>query len=530
MAPRAVTEIAPFARRIAAGLCAAALALPLSQDVVARPRAVRHAAIEFPHRPPRPWPLEFPNAQYLPLSWSEVDGWADDDQLSAFKTFRVSCQPISAERGEPSAPKTLGTSLREPCRAARNADVKTPTDARTFFERNFVPLQISKLGEADGFVTGYYEPVLEGSKTPTDVFNVPVYRRPSNLFIRGVKQDGPAPNGGKVFRKIGRRKLVPYYERAEIEDGAIAGRGLEICYLKDQTELLFMQIQGSGRIKLTDGKTLRVNYDAHNGQPYTPVGRILIERNIIPREEMSMQRIREWMEANPDGAQELRRQNKSYVFFREVKLNDNDEAVGGEGVALTPQRSIAVDHALHLYGTPFFITGKLPLESEKSPTPFHHLMIAQDTGSAITGPARADLYFGAGPDAARVAGRLRNNIRFAILVPKALDPSPGARHIGLPAPRPSETIAKLFPPKPPAPQVTTAAAGPPTPQLPVPSGQASTDSKAATADKSAQPATTAPAADKPAVATDVATVVPLPQARPALAPERTRGSRRRHRG
>jgi membrane-bound lytic murein transglycosylase A len=490
-------------RRIAAALCAAALALPLSQDVMARPRAGRHAAIEFPHHPPRPWPLEFPNAQYLALNWSEVDGWADDDLLPAFKTFRVSCQPIAGERGAPSSPRTLGTSLREPCHAARNADVKTSADARTFFERHFVPLQISKLGETDGFVTGYYEPVLEGSKTLTEVFNVPVYRRPSNLFIRGVKQGGPAPNGGKVFRKIGRRKLVPYYERAEIEDGALAGRGLEICYLKDQTDLLFMQIQGSGRIKLTDGTTLRLNYDAHNGQPYTPVGRILIERNIVPREEMSMQRIREWMEANPDGAKELRRQNKSYVFFREVKLNDNDEAIGGQGVPLTPERSIAVDRSLHLYGTPFFISGKLPIESEKSPTPFHRLMIAQDTGSAITGPARADLYFGAGPDAARIAGRLKNNIRFAILVPKALDPSPGARRAGLPEPRPSETIAKLFPPKPPAAQAAAPTAAQPTPTVP-------------TTEKSAT--------------TNVATAVPLPQARPALAPEKIRHFRRRHRG
>lgn len=474
---------------------------------MARPRAIRHSAVEFPHHPPRPWPLEFPDAQYLALSWSEVDGWADDDLLPAFKTFRVSCQPIAGERGALVSPRTLGTSLREPCRVARNADIKTSADARAFFERNFVPLQISKLGETDGFVTGYYEPVLEGSKTPTDIFNVPVYRRPSNLFIRGVKQGGPAPNGGKVFRKIGRRKLVPYYERAEIEDGAIAGRGLEICYLKNQTDLLFMQIQGSGRIKLTDGTTLRVNYDAHNGQPYTPVGRILIERNIIPREEMSMQRIREWMEANPDGANELRRQNKSYVFFREVKLNDDDEAIGGQGVPLTPQRSIAVDHSLHLYGTPFFITGKLPLESEKSPTPFHHLMIAQDTGSAITGPARADLYFGAGHDAARVAGRLKNNIRFAILVPKALDPSPGARRMGLPAPRPSETIAKLFPPKPPDAQTAAVANGAPA---------------------NAPPAASTPGAS--AAATSVATAVPLPQARPSVVTDKPRGLRRRHRG
>ena len=204
------------------------------------------------------------------------------------------------------------------------------------------------------------------------------------------------PNKGQVFRKIGRRKLVPYYDRAEIEDGAIAGRGLEICWLKDQTDLLFTQIQGSARVLLEDGSTVRINYDAHNGYPYTAVGRILIERNIIPRDQMSMQKIREWMEQNPDGAKELRRQNRSYVFFREVQLSDKDEAVGAQGVPLTPGRSIAVDKALHVYGTPFFIEGELPIESAQSKTPFRRLMIAQDTGSAIVGPARADLYFGAG--------------------------------------------------------------------------------------------------------------------------------------
>ena len=145
-------------------------------------------------------------------------------------------------------------------------------------------MQISRLGEDEGFVTGYYEPVIDGSRTQTDVYTVPVYRRPSNLFVRGKKQsDSGLPNKGEVFRKIGRRKLVPYYDRAEIEDGAIAGRGLEICWLKSQTDLLFTQIQGSARVRLEDGSTIRINYDAHNGYPYTPVGRILIDRGIIPQ-------------------------------------------------------------------------------------------------------------------------------------------------------------------------------------------------------------------------------------------------------
>jgi membrane-bound lytic murein transglycosylase A len=307
-------------------------------------------------------------------------------------------------------------------------------------------LRISRLGEPDGFVTGYYEPVLEGSRTQTDVYNVPVYRRPSNLFVRGFKQDSASlPNKGPVYRKIGRRKLVPYYDRGEIEDGAIAGRGLEICWLKDPTDLLFAQIQGSARIRLDDGSTVRINYDAYNGFPYTAVGRILIERGIIPKEEMSMQRIRDWMAQNPDGAKELRRQNRSYIFFREVNLSDKDEAVGAQGVPLTAGRSIAVDKSLHVYGTPFFIEGELPIETEKSKTPFHRLMIAQDTGSAIVGPARADLYFGAGHEAGRVSGRLRHNMHFVMLVPKSLDPVARGARLPIPDARPSEKIARLFP-------------------------------------------------------------------------------------
>jgi membrane-bound lytic murein transglycosylase A len=325
--------------------------------------------------------------------------------------------------------------------------------------------------------------------------------------VRGFNQSSVGlPNGGKVYRKIGRRKLVPYYDRAEIEDGAIEGRGLEICWLRDQTDLLFSQIQGSARVLLQDGSTLRINYDAHNGYPYTAVGRILIERNIIPREQMSMQKIREWMVQNPDGANELRRQNKSYVFFREVQLSDNDEAVGAQGVPLTPGRSIAVDKALHVYGTPFFIEGELPIESERSKTPFGRLMIAQDTGSAIVGPARADLYFGAGAEAGRVAGRLRHNARFVILIPKSLDPAARGRKMPVPDARPSEKIAKLFPQGGPLKDQPKAAAGGKEPA------------------KSAAPAAQATIAQAP-----IAKPVPLPEARPKIAPARETRRYRHHR-
>jgi membrane-bound lytic murein transglycosylase A len=477
-----------------------------------------HAPLAEPRHlpyPPLEWPLEISGSQYAPVAWADIAGWGEDDHLQAYKAFRLSCKPISAQQTPPADPKALGISLRDPCRAARASDISDGAKAKAFFEENFRPLRISRIGEDAGFVTGYYEPVLDGSRTQTDVYTVPVYRRPSNLFVRGFKQDAPSlPNKGQVFRKIGRRKLVPYYDRAEIEDGAIAGRGLEICWLKNQTDLLFAQIQGSARVRLEDGSTVRINYDAHNGYPYTAVGRVLIDRGIIPKEQMSMQKIREWMEQNPDGANEVRRQNRSYVFFREVPLSEKDEAVGAQGVPLTPGRSIAVDSALHVYGTPFFIEGELPIETVQSKTPFHRLMIAQDTGSAIIGPARADLYFGAGADAGKVSGRLRHNMRFVILVPKSLDPMARGRKMPVPDPRPSEKTAKLFPQLDPL-KDQKAAAKPAEPS-------ATPGAKGAVS--AAQPATSVAQAS----ATQAAVVkpVPLPEARPKIQPSR---EVRRHR-
>jgi membrane-bound lytic murein transglycosylase A len=497
LAPEA--RIKAAVKNCATALCAGAVALlsfSLGADAARRHHhsSVRPEAAATPLRalpyPQLALPFEIPGAQYLPLAWSDVTGWNDDDHVAAYKAFRASCKSIAAQPPPVVEPKALGGSLSEPCRIAKSLDLADEAKAKAFFEEHFSPLRISRLGELDGFVTGYYEPVLDGSHTQTDVYNVPVYRRPSNLFVRGFKQDAASlPNKGPVYRKIGRRKLVPYYDRGEIEDGAIAGRGLELCWLKDPTDLLFAQIQGSARIKFEDGSTIRINYDAYNGYSYTAVGRILIERGIIPREEMSMQKIRDWMAQNPDGAKELRRQNRSYIFFRQVNLSDKDEAIGAQGIPLTAGRSIAVDKSLHVYGTPFFIQGELPIDSERSKTPFHRLMIAQDTGSAIIGPARADLYFGAGHEAGRVSGRLRHNMHFVMLVPKSLDPIARGYKLPVPDPRPSERIAKLFPQTDPAKDKPAGAATPAVPQ--------------------AKDATVA-----------VASPVPLPEPRPVIKPVR----------
>jgi membrane-bound lytic murein transglycosylase A len=391
--------------------------------------------------------LNFPNTQYEPVQWSDLDGWTIDDHATAFATFLTSCKAIGT-KSRPGRDTTTITVpiLRDICQRARAAIPLDEDGARKFFEDNFRPLRITKLGDTEGFLTGYYEPIIDGSRVPTAEFTAPLYRRPPNLVVSGRRKlgDNFPSKGVTVGRRVGRRKIVPFYDRGEIEAGALDGWHLEICYLRDQMDVLFAQIQGSARIRLEDGTILRVNYDSHNGWPYTPVGRVLIDRKLVPKEEMSMQRIREWMLANPDQAQELRRQNKSYVFFRITDLSEQDEAVGGEGVPLMAGRSIAVDRSLHAYGTPFFIEADLPIANSKTPVKFHRLVIAQDTGSAIVGPARADIYFGAGDEAAQMAGRIRNPGTFVMLVPRVLDPVEAARDTPLPLPRPADLgIAKL---------------------------------------------------------------------------------------
>jgi membrane-bound lytic murein transglycosylase A len=288
---------------------------------------------------------------------------------------------------------------------------------------------------------------------------------------------------------------VPYYTRGEIENGALDGWHLEICWLRSQVDVLFAQIQGSARIRLEDGSILRVNYDSYNGWPYTPVGRVLIDRGIMTKDEVSMQRIRDWMEANPDQAKAIEQENKSYVFFAITNLSNEDEAVGGEGVPLVPGRSIAIDRALHVYGTPFFIQADLPIANDKAATKFRRLVVAQDTGSAIVGTARADIYFGAGDEAARIAGRIKNPGRFVMLLPRGLDPVEAGRNMPLPLARPK-------PIKVAEPDASTAAvpaeAAPAADEIPLPEEKPATE--------------TLPAAAPGPV--DPTTAVPLPMAKP----------------
>jgi membrane-bound lytic murein transglycosylase A len=386
-------------------------------------------------------PLKIADTQLEPVSWTALDGWAADDHVAAFSAFLKSCAPFFKSK-EPHEGRPIHTALWQVCRRAAPLRPTSAAEAQAFFEENFRPVSIARIGEAKGLLTGYFEPVVDGSRFPNPEFHTPLYRRPPDLLVAG-RSVGKAevPNRGTINRRNAQNELVPYYDRAAIENGALDGQHLEICWVRDPFEALSIQIQGSARVRLEDGTMLRLNYDAHNGHPYAAVGRILIEQYGIPPEQMSMERIRQWMQANPELASKVRQSNASFVFFRITGLTDQGEAVGAQGVPLSPGRSIAVDK-LHVYGTPFFIQADLPIDSDKATTKFRRLMIAQDTGSAINGPARADLYWGAGDIAGRIAGRIRQQGQFVMLLPRELDMLEAGKRTPLPVPKPTLALAK----------------------------------------------------------------------------------------
>ena len=382
-------------------------------------------------------PLKFAGSQLEPLKWSELAGWATDDHLAAFAAYEAGCRAARKRpRGDDHA--QISGALGNVCRKALALQPKDSDTARAFFEQNFQPVRIARLGEGGGLVTGYYEPIVAGSRFPSPEFSVPIYRRPRDLVADGYKQGSTAfPNkGGRIGRRTEGNDLVPYHDRGAIEAGALDGQKLEICWIKDPLDLVAIQIEGSARVILEDGTPLRISYDSHNGYSYNSIERALVERNLMSRPEMSRERIRAWMVAHPEEAAKVRAVNRAYMFFRVTGLTNDGEPVGAQGVPLTPGRSIAVDR-VHEYGTPFFIEGNLPVESAKPAAPFGRLTIAQDTGSAIVGPARADLYLGAGDEAGRIAGRIKHRGRFSMLVPRELDLAAAASELPLPVPKPN---------------------------------------------------------------------------------------------
>jgi membrane-bound lytic murein transglycosylase A len=371
------------------------------------------------------------NAQVEPLAFAALEGWKDDDHVAAFEAYLKSCGAIlQGDKAMRKARPFFG-GLFNACEKAVALGTPEREQARKFFEDNFKPVRIAPHGQTDGFFTGYYETEVEGSPIPTDEFKVPLYAAPEAAVKK--KQS-------KVFAN---------FSRTDIEDGALEGKKLEICWVKNPIDAFFAQIQGSTRVKLDGGKLMRLNYIASNGQPYYPVGKWLIDKGIISKEEMTMDKIRDWMEANPEEGKELRRKNRSFVFFQEINLAENDECIGAQGIPLTPGRSLAVDKNIHIYGTPVWIDAEFPIASEKPETKFRRLMFAQDTGSAIVGPARADIYWGHGEEISHIAGRVKHFGKFVMLVPQDVavtgSPPPANNDIPLPRPRPIDINADATP-------------------------------------------------------------------------------------
>ena len=270
-------------------------------------------------------------------------------------------------------------------------------------------------------MTGYYEPVIAGSRKPTAKFSTPIYNRPPDLMSlveesqRGAK-DGTLTHGRKTATRA-----EPFATRAEIEQGSLKGRGLEMMYLADPVDAFFLQIQGSGRIKLPDGSMVRVSYDGKNGHPYTSIGRYLIDTGLFPADKMSLKTLGEWLKADSDRGRRVMWQNKSYVFFRELKGNEAGSALGVLHIPLTTGRSLAVDAGVHAIGTPVYVSAPA-LTHATEPGGFHRLMVAQDVGSAIKGPERGDIYFGTGDAAGRLAGVTKHPGTFFVLLPVAIAP------------------------------------------------------------------------------------------------------------
>jgi membrane-bound lytic murein transglycosylase A len=330
------------------------------------------------------------------VSFAEIPGWRDDDPAAALPALRKSC------------PK-LGDEWRAACAALVNV---SDVEARGYFERWFEPSRITDRGNPDGLITGYYEPELHGSRTPSARYRVPLYRLPDDVVSVDLGLFRPALKGERIAGRVENGRLVPYADRAAIDRGALAGRGLEIVWVDDPIDAFFLHIQGSGRVILDDGSEMRVGYAGVNGRFYTAIGRELAKDGAMKVEDVTMQAIRSWLMSHPAEAEAMMARNQSYVFFRVLS---GEGPLGAEGVTLSPGRSIAVDPKFIPLGAPVFVSTSDPLDPDK---PLRRLTVAQDTGGAIRGAVRADLFWGPGADAADRAGKMKGRGTLYLLLPK----------------------------------------------------------------------------------------------------------------
>jgi membrane-bound lytic murein transglycosylase A len=358
--------------------------------------------------------------------FAALPGWSTDHTAEALPAWRRTCErllrvPDGAPVGRDGLAGTAGD-WQPACRAMPPLDADDDT-ARAYFERWFVPTRVTGGGDEPGLFTGYYEPELHGSRTRHGRYTVPLYPRPADL----VTTDAGGPSHPRRVGRLVRGHLRAYYSRAQIAAGVLARRTRALVWVDDRVDAFFLEIQGSGRIVFEDGTAMHLNYAGANGQPYVALGRVLIARGALERSQVSLQTIRAWLLAHPREAQAVMNQNPSYVFFR---VSDVDGALGSEGVVLTPGRSLAVDTHFVPLGAPLFLD-IAPLEGVGA---IQRLVVAQDTGGAIRGVVRGDVFWGAGPEAYDRAGRMRQAGRYWILAPRSVTFAGGAASADAQAP------------------------------------------------------------------------------------------------
>jgi membrane-bound lytic murein transglycosylase A len=348
-----------------------------------------------------------------------LPGWNNDTPSAALPSFAASC-------GELIARPESASIWRTACAAALSVAARDDAGARTFFEAQFTPYRVLAADGSDvGRVTGYYEPLLRGSRVRTERYRNPLYEAPDDLLSIELGAVFPALKNERVRGRLDGKRIVPYWSRAEIEAGKANLSGKVLVWIDDPVEAFFVQVQGSGRVELPDRSTVRIGYADQNGHPYRSIGRVLIDRGELTLETASMQGIKAWGRQHPDQLPSLLDENPSYVFFREIAANPDssiDGPTGALGVPLAAGRAIAVDPRMLPLGAPVFLATTQPLSS----APLQRLVLAQDTGGAIRGALRADFFWGSGDDAGRNAGRMNQSGRMWLLWPKAAPP-PGNR-------------------------------------------------------------------------------------------------------
>ena len=374
--------------------------------------AVAAALIAACVTPPAPQRSPAPPAMHLrAVAFAELPGWADDALAEAWPSFSAGCSALLAQRASAAI-------WSDVCTAATATNPRNSVAARAFFERHFTAYRVLDADDAGtGLVTGYYEPLLHGSRQQDERYRYPLYAPPEDLLTVDLAELYPELKDKRVRGRVDGKRVVPYWRRAEIEAGMAPVSGKELVFVDDPVEAFFLHIQGSGRVQLPDGAIVRVGYADQNGQPYRSIGRILVERGQLSLEKASMQGIKQWGRDHPNALPELLAENPSYVFFREVMPDPAaaiDGPIGTLGVPLAAGRAIAVDARFIPLGSPVFVATTWPLSTR----PLNRLMLAQDTGGAIRGPLRADWFWGFGEDAAREAGRMKQDGRLWLLWPK----------------------------------------------------------------------------------------------------------------